>query len=82
MSIYESFVSSSRLAGAAGFHLHHNHHLHHREHDSSEFETENTIMEDEIVTEEKFLLLIDQLTVDQKHHLSIKDWHYTGATQL
>jgi len=39
-------------------------------------------MEDEIVTEEKFLLLIDKLTVDQKHHLSIKDWHYTGATQL
>ncbi|PBC29626.1 Cell death activator CIDE-3 [Apis cerana cerana] len=32
------------------------------EHDSSESETENTIMEDEIVTSEKFLLLIDQLT--------------------
>ncbi|KAF3424563.1 hypothetical protein E2986_11293 [Frieseomelitta varia] len=65
--------SSSRLAGnsAAGFHLHH-HHNHHQEHDSSESETENTIMEDEIVTSEKFLLLIDQLTVDQKH-LSIKD---------
>ncbi|XP_012219552.1 uncharacterized protein Drep2 isoform X4 [Linepithema humile] len=66
--------SSSRLAGAAGFHLHHNHHHHHQEHDSSESETENTIMEDEFgVTSEKFLLLIDQLTVDQKHHLSIKD---------
>ncbi|XP_011348797.1 uncharacterized protein LOC105285927 isoform X1 [Ooceraea biroi] len=65
--------SSSRLAGAVGFHLHHNHHHHHQEHDSSESETENTIMEDEIVTSEKFLLLIDQLTVDQKHHLSIKD---------
>ncbi|KAK1123331.1 hypothetical protein K0M31_008949 [Melipona bicolor] len=65
--------SSSRLAGnsAASFHLHH-HHNHHQEHDSSESETENTIMEDEIVTSEKFLLLIDQLTVDQKH-LSIKD---------
>ncbi|EFN85650.1 Cell death activator CIDE-B [Harpegnathos saltator] len=64
--------SSSRLAGAS-FHLHHHHHNHHQEHDSSESETENTIMEDEIVTSEKFLLLIDQLTVDQKHHLSIKD---------
>ncbi|OAD61987.1 hypothetical protein WN48_06757 [Eufriesea mexicana] len=65
--------SSSRLAGnsASGFNLHH-HHNHHQEHDSSESETENTIMEDEIVTSEKFLLLIDQLTVDQKH-LSIKD---------
>ncbi|CAK9816074.1 hypothetical protein ANTPLA_LOCUS8876 [Anthophora plagiata] len=65
--------SSSRLAGnsAGSFHLHH-HHNHHQEHDSSESETENTIMEDEIVTSEKFLLLIDQLTVDQKH-LSIKD---------
>ncbi|XP_031371149.1 uncharacterized protein LOC102676499 [Apis dorsata] len=50
----------------------HHHHNHHQEHDSSESETENTIMEDEIVTSEKFLLLIDQLTVDQKH-LSIKD---------
>lgn len=54
----------------SGFHMHHNNH---QEHDSSESETENTIMEDEIVTSEKFLLLIDQLTVDQKHHLSIKD---------
>ncbi|XP_018348193.1 PREDICTED: uncharacterized protein LOC108752077 isoform X1 [Trachymyrmex septentrionalis] len=64
--------SSSRLAGAVThFHLHHNHH--HQEHDSSESETENTMMEDEFVTSEKFLLLIDQLTVDQKHHLSIKD---------
>ncbi|KAG7212681.1 hypothetical protein KM043_012960 [Ampulex compressa] len=68
--------SSSRLggnSGAGGFHLHHHHHNHHQEHDSSESETENTIMEDEIVTSEKFLLLIDQLSVDQKHHLSIKD---------
>ncbi|XP_011306246.1 uncharacterized protein Drep2 [Fopius arisanus] len=55
----------------SAFHMHH--HNHHQEHDSSESETENTIMEDEIVTSEKFLLLIDQLTVDQKHHLSIKD---------
>lgn len=30
-------------------------------------------MEDEAVTSEKFLLLIDQLSVDQKRHLSIKD---------
>lgn len=43
------------------------------ERDSSESETENTIMEDEKVTTEKFLLLIDQLSVDQKRHLSIKD---------
>lgn len=43
------------------------------ERDSSESETENTVMEDESVTSEKFLLLIDQLSVDQKRHLSIKD---------
>ena len=41
--------------------------------DSSESETENTIIEDEIITSEKFLLLTDQLSVDQKKHLSIKD---------
>ncbi|XP_058810539.1 uncharacterized protein LOC131675541 isoform X2 [Phymastichus coffea] len=46
---------------------------HHEQHESSESETENTIIEDEVITSEKFLLLIDQLTVDQKHHLSIKD---------
>lgn len=45
----------------------------HSEHESSESETENTVMEDEAVTSEKFLLLIDQLSVDQKRHLSIKD---------
>lgn len=54
-------------------HQHHHHNHSNQDHDSSESETENTIMEDEIVTSEKFLLLIDQLTVDQKHHLSIKD---------
>ncbi|XP_023011662.2 DNA fragmentation factor-related protein 2 isoform X1 [Leptinotarsa decemlineata] len=43
------------------------------EHESSESETENTVMEDEAVTSEKFLLLIDQLSVDQKRHLSIRD---------
>lgn len=43
------------------------------ERDSSESETENTIVEDDKVTSEKFLLLIDQLSVDQKRHLSIKD---------
>jgi len=43
------------------------------ERDSSESETENTVMEDETITSEKFLLLIDQLSVDQKRHLSIKD---------
>ncbi|XP_049959030.1 uncharacterized protein LOC126475304 isoform X1 [Schistocerca serialis cubense] len=41
--------------------------------ESSESETENTVMEDEAVTSEKFLLLIDQLSVDQKRHLTIKD---------
>ncbi|KAI5634461.1 CIDE-N domain-containing protein [Phthorimaea operculella] len=41
--------------------------------DSSESETENTLVEDEAVTSEKFLLLIDQLSVDQKRHLTIKD---------
>lgn len=41
--------------------------------DSSESETENTVMEDETITSEKFLLLIDQLSVDQKRHLNIKD---------
>ncbi|XP_034951705.1 basic-leucine zipper transcription factor A isoform X2 [Chelonus insularis] len=65
--------SSPRNSGFHMHHHHHHHHNHHQEHDSSESETENTIMEDEIVTSEKFLLLIDQLTVDQKHHLSIKD---------
>jgi hypothetical protein len=43
------------------------------QHDSSESETENTLMEDEAITTEKFLLLIDQLSVDQKRHLTIKD---------
>ncbi|XP_055855081.1 uncharacterized protein LOC129918505 isoform X2 [Episyrphus balteatus] len=43
------------------------------ERDSSESETENTVMEDDKTTTEKFLLLIDQLSVDQKRHLSIKD---------
>lgn len=41
--------------------------------DSSESETENTVMEEEQGTSEKFLLLIDQLSVDQKRHLTIKD---------
>ncbi|KAJ4445460.1 hypothetical protein ANN_07266 [Periplaneta americana] len=41
--------------------------------ESSESETENTVMEEEAVTSEKFLLLIDQLSVDQKRHLTIKD---------
>lgn len=44
-----------------------------QERDSSESETENTVMDDETVTTEKFLLLIDQLSVDQKRHLNIKD---------
>ncbi|XP_054285736.1 uncharacterized protein LOC129002497 [Macrosteles quadrilineatus] len=43
------------------------------DHESSESETENTVVEDEAVTTEKFLLLIDQLSVDQKRHLTIKD---------
>lgn len=48
-------------------------HTHVPDHESSESETENTMMEDETVTTEKFLLLIDQLSVDQKRHLTIKD---------
>nr|CAD7196456.1 unnamed protein product [Timema douglasi] len=44
-----------------------------QQHDSSESETENTVMEEEAITTEKFLLLIDQLSVDQKRHLTIKD---------
>lgn len=44
-----------------------------QERESSESETENTVMEDETITSEKFLLLIDQLSVDQKRHLNIKD---------
>ncbi|GBP43653.1 Cell death activator CIDE-3 [Eumeta japonica] len=43
------------------------------ERDSSESETENTLVEEEAVTSEKFLLLIDQLSVEQKRHLTIKD---------
>lgn len=39
--------------------------------ESSESETENA--GEEAVTSEKFLLLIDQLSVDQKRHLTIKD---------
>jgi hypothetical protein len=53
--------------------LHRMNQQHVEQHESSESETENTIIEDEIVTSEKFLLLIDQLTVEQKNHLSIKD---------
>lgn len=44
---------------------------HHQEHDSSESETETAA--EEAATSEKFLLLIDQLSVDQKRHLTIKD---------
>nr|XP_018901975.1 PREDICTED: uncharacterized protein LOC109033707 [Bemisia tabaci] len=43
------------------------------EHESSESETETTVMEDEVGTSEKFLLLIDQLSVEQSRHLTIKD---------
>ncbi|XP_041977590.1 uncharacterized protein LOC121731946 isoform X2 [Aricia agestis] len=41
--------------------------------DSSESETENTLVEEESGTSNKFLLLIDQLNVEQKRHLTIKD---------
>jgi len=41
--------------------------------ESSESETENTVMEEEAITSNKFLLLIDQLSVEQKRHLTIKD---------
>ena len=41
--------------------------------DSSESETENTTNDEEGQTTQKFLLLIDQPSVDMKKHLSIKD---------
>lgn len=43
--------------------------------ESSESETENnhSVLEEERVTTQKFLLLIDQLSLDQKRHLTIKD---------
>lgn len=41
------------------------------DHDSSESDNEATV--EEQVTSEKFLLLIDQLSVEQKRHLTIKD---------
>jgi hypothetical protein len=51
----------------------HQYHAPHVGGDSSESETENTVLEEEGTTSEKFLLLIDQLSVDQKRHLTIKD---------
>lgn len=44
-----------------------------RSDESSESETENTVIEDESMTSEKFLLLIDQLTGKQDKHLTVKD---------
>ncbi|CAL4112272.1 unnamed protein product, partial [Meganyctiphanes norvegica] len=41
--------------------------------DSSESETENTTNDEEAHTTQKFLLLTDQLSVDTKKHLTIKD---------
>lgn len=41
--------------------------------DSSESETENTLVDDEPATSDKFLLLVDQLSVEQKRHLTVKD---------
>ena len=38
--------------------------------DSSESETDNN---EDSITCVKFLLLVDQLSIDQHHHLSIKD---------
>ncbi|KAF4519280.1 hypothetical protein B566_EDAN002170 [Ephemera danica] len=74
----ESFMAA---AVSSSSHHHQHHHLHHQQlgssslggHDSSESETENTVLEEEAITTEKFLLLIDQLSVDQKRHLTIKD---------
>lgn len=40
---------------------------------SSESDTENTTVDDDNVTSEKFLLLVDQLSLEQKKHLNIKD---------
>ena len=48
--------------------------IHHpKEGDSSESETENTTNDDDGQLHQKFLLLIDQPSVDVKRHLSIKD---------
>ncbi|KAK3857112.1 hypothetical protein Pcinc_036613, partial [Petrolisthes cinctipes] len=44
-----------------------------KDQESSESETENTTNDEEAHTTEKFLLLTDQLSVDTKKHLSIKD---------
>lgn len=46
-----------------------------KEQDSSESETENTTFDDEKLTCEKYLLLIDQPSIEQKakRHLTIKD---------
>jgi len=41
--------------------------------DSSDSETETTVIEDESMTSEKFLLLIDQLVDKQDRHLTVKD---------
>ena len=60
------------IEGAAMAGMGMGHHAH-QDHDSSESETDNTVLEEEAVTSEKFLLLIDQLSVDQKRHLTIKD---------
>lgn len=38
--------------------------------ESSESETDNN---EDSITAVKFLLLVDQLSIDQHHHLSIKD---------
>ncbi|CAI6354598.1 unnamed protein product [Macrosiphum euphorbiae] len=46
--------------------------LQHRS-DSSDSETETTVIEDDSMTSEKFLLLIDQLVDKQDRHLTVKD---------
>lgn len=68
-------IEGESFTTAAAVHQHHQHHHHQlgSGHDSSESETENTVLEEEAITTEKFLLLIDQLSVDQKRHLTIKD---------
>lgn len=47
-------------------------HVEPRERESSESDTENTANEDEQLSE-RYLLLVDQLSVEQKRHLTIKD---------
>ncbi|KAL1138099.1 hypothetical protein AAG570_009793 [Ranatra chinensis] len=78
-SVVKGHVRFLDIEGARRPSPHHLHHPHHPQQqqqpqqESSESETETAAAEEEAATSEKFLLLIDQLSVDQKRHLTIKD---------